>query len=433
MSPYMKEVVNDRQTTINHNFVTGHEYEFVVRAVGPDGTEEAIEHAVRDVVDIVGEQFPPDVPTTLTATGFLLSISLAWVNPTNYDMDKMEIWRSELDDVTGAVKIAEVRGTSYLDSIGESGITRYYWIKAVDTSGNVSGFYPLSSTGVSATTVGVVATDIDDFAVTATKMFNKTIILTGDAWINNSPGAGSVAWNAHNVVYNGAAYPISAGNTASPYIYWTIGNTTYSSGASHPTLGTTAFMVAINTSGIHTLVWNSSANMVIGTAFIANLAVTNAKIALLAVDTAQIALLAVETAQINNLAVTDAKINTLTANKLTAGTIDASVITVTNLNATNLTAGTLPVARVGATSIESSKLGVTVITGGKIVTGLLTATNIQTGTLTGRRVQTASSGQRIVLDVADNTLKMYDAGGGGGTLKVLIDDNLPSVGVAGVW
>ncbi len=453
MNGYMKEVVNDRKTTINHNFVAGHEYEFVVRAVGPDGTEEAIEHAVRDVVNIVGEQFPPNIPEVLTATGFLLSITLAWVNPTNYDMDKMEIWRGVSDEVLGAVKIAEVRGTSYVDSIGEAGITRYYWIKAVDTSGNVSDFYPLTSTGVSATTVGVAATNIDDFAITATKMFNKTIILNADSWTNDSPGAGSVAWNAHSVVYNGVAYPIAAGNTASAYIYWIIGNTTYSSGASHPTLGTTAFMVAINTGGTHTLVWNSSANMVIGTAFIANLAVTNAKI------------------------------NDLSASKLTAGTIDASVITVTNINASNITTGTLlartirtatsgarfdimypdigtirAIDDVGGVVFEIYIAGADVgdvtigdFTGDKgcrwdksagtftvrgilnaddLVAGTidasvitvtnLNATNITTGILTGRRVQTAAAGQRIVLDVSDNTLKMYNSSD---ALVVTFDDD----------
>ncbi len=42
----MKEVVNDRQTTLEANFTAGHEYEVVVRAVGPDGTLEAMESAV---------------------------------------------------------------------------------------------------------------------------------------------------------------------------------------------------------------------------------------------------------------------------------------------------------------------------------------------------------------------------------------------------
>ncbi len=421
MTINMKQVNNDRRTTLTSDFVVGHEYEVVVRAVGEDGTNEAMEHAARNTIVIEGKQAAPLAPTVLTATGFLESIILSWVNPTDYDFKHMEIWRSNTgsQESTSFDKIAEVSGIIFTDDIGEASITRYYWIRAVNTSGIVSDYYPTGA-GVSATTLGVAATDIDDFAITATKMFTNTIILSGDVWTNDTPDGNSVSWNAHTIVYNGASYPITAGNTSAAYIYWVIGNTTYSTSATHPVLGTTGFMIAINTAGVHTLVWNSSANMVIGTAFIANLAVTNAKI------------------------------NDLSASKLTAGTIDASVITVTNLSASNLTVGTLPVARIGATSIEAAKLGTTVISGGKIITSLLTASNIQTGTLnaavvtvdnltatmveagtlTGSTVQTAASGQRTVMQVSDNTLRLINSDD---DAVVTIDDSLAGSGRPGMF
>ena len=59
---------------------------------------------------------------------------------------------------------------------------------------------------------------------------------------------------------------------------------------------------------------------------------------------------------------------------------------------------------VGATNCDT-----TIIDGGKVITGLLTADNIQAGTLTGRTVQTASSGQRIVVSHADNTIRFHTA------------------------
>ena len=271
---------------------------------------------------------------------------------------------------------------SYLDTVGAPDLTYYYWVKAVNTSGVASGYSPSTAEGVSGTSLGVDATDIDDFSITATKMFTNTIILDADAWTNNSPGGGSIAWNAHNVVYNGASYPITAGNTALAYVYWTTGNTTYTGSATHPALGTTAFMIAINTGGIHTLVWNSSANMVIGTAFIANLAVTTAKINSLAVTTAKIANLNVTEGKIGNLAVTNAKIGLLAVT-------DAEI---SNLN----------------------------------------ADKIDAGTLTGRTVQTASSGQRAVMDVSDNTIRVKNSGG---TDVIIIDDGVigatPSIRLLG--
>ena len=469
-----KQALRDRTHTITHDLVVGHTYEVAVVAVGMDGTKQAIEDAPKNAITIMGKETTPNPPSELTASGFLNSITLAWSNPTNYDYDHTEIWRATTNDKSKATKIAEVRGLTFIDTIGYPDITRYYWIRAVNTSGKYSTYQPNTTTGVSATSLGVAATDIDDFAITATKMFTNTIVLSGDSWINNSPGAGSVAWNTHTVVYNGASYPIVAGSTSSAYIYWTIGDTLYTGSATHPVLGNDAFMVAINTSGTHTLVWNSSANMVIGTAFIADLAVTNAKV------------------------------NDLSASKLTAGTIDASVITVTNLNASNISTGTLTgrivqtaasggrivlnpavgagfdmynaggfnrfyirlggaddgdvycgdgtqgwiwdnsqskmtisgtlTIKEGSSGIANTDAGdlalkdtvaatdcdTTIISGGKIITGLLTADNIQAGTLTGRTVQTASSSTRIILNSSDNTIKMFR--GAEADECILIDD-----------
>jgi hypothetical protein len=343
---WMKKVDNDRRTTLTHDFVQGHEYEVMVRAVGVDGVAQPIEAAARETIMIVGKEDNPATGLDLTATGFLNSILLAWTNPSDPDFYVMEVWRGASSSIGSATKLTDAFGESYIDVVGAPNLTYYYWIRAVDTSGNVSDYYPLTGAGVDGTSDGVDATSIDDFAITATKMFTNTIVLSGDSWTNNSPVAGSVAWNTHTVVYNGAAYPIAAGSTSSAYVYWTIGDVLYTGSATHPVLGNDAFMIAINQSGIHTMVWNSSANMVIGTAFIANLAVTEAKIGALAVTNAKIGLLAVQEGNIANLAVTNAKINSLSASKLTAGTIDASVITVTNLNADNISTGTLTGRRV---------------------------------------------------------------------------------------
>jgi len=387
-----KQVVRDHRTTLISEFLPGHEYEVVVRAVGPDGTNQALEDAVRDTIVIAGKETPPDTPSALTAIGIIEAVSLAWVNPTNHDFAGMEIWRSTTDDVTAAAKIAEIKDIKYTDNLGAASLTRYYWVKAVNTSGYKSNFYPNTTAGVSATSVGVSATSIDDFAVTATKMFNKTIILTADTWTNDSPGVGSIAWNAHSIVYNGAAYPISAGNTALAYVYWVIGSPTYGTSAAHPTLGATGFMIAINTGGTHTLVWNDSANMVIGTAYIADLAVT------------------------------DAKIVTLTANKLTAGMIDASVITVTNITASNINTGTLNASVVTVSNLNAS--------------------NITTGSMLARPVLSAASGARIemfphtnvglrIYDAADDEVFVAYVGGAGdpGTGDVIIGDYAGDNGV----
>ena len=223
----------------------------------------------------------PSVPTSAAASSFLSTIHLTWTNPTNADFDHVNIYRSNTSSRGAASLIAQVSGTGYVDRIGLYDVTRYYWIAAVDTSGNASS---TEAGPVNASTAGVQATDIDSFAITASKMFTKIPILESDSWTNNSPSGGYVAWNTHKLYYNGVEYSISSGSTSYKYIYWVSGSTAYSSSNTHPTLTDGDFIIATNVSGIHDLAWNAIANQVIGTAYIQDLAVTNAKILDLSVE-----------------------------------------------------------------------------------------------------------------------------------------------------
>jgi len=79
---------------------------------------------------------PPGAPSSLTATGWFGSVWLEWINPTDKDFKHVEVWECSTDNRAGAVKIAETSGTSYTRYLG-SFQGRYYWIRAVDLSGNV--------------------------------------------------------------------------------------------------------------------------------------------------------------------------------------------------------------------------------------------------------------------------------------------------------
>lgn len=416
--------VHGRNVTIESDLLTGHTYEVMVSAVDSVGRIQKEEDSPKSVITIRGKTADPEPAAALTATGFLLAIVLEWTNPSDLDFDHVEIWRGTTQYWDSAVKIAESSGISYIDDIGTTNVTRYYWIVAINTSGGRSDAYPDASSGVGATTTGVGAASIDDYAVTATKMYNNTIILDSDVWTNNSPGAGSIAWNAHSIVYGGASYVIAAGSTSDYYVYWNTGDAVYTTGNTHPVLGDGGFMIAVNKNGTHTLVWNSSANMVIGTAFISNLAVTEAKINSLAVTQAKIGLLAVGTAQLANLAVTNAKVSDMSVAKLTAGTIQSKVITLAiaegtgdcyigagKTDFTNAQAGFI----IGLDDSDSNKA--------KLYIGDSTHYLNWTGaalTVQGL-IQTAASGQRIVMDNSDNTLRWYDSSN---TNVLTLDDNI---------
>lgn len=98
------------------------------------------------------DDIAPGPPTSLTTTGWFGSIILNWVNPTTnedgspcVDLAYVEVWESSADNIETAVKIGEVNGTSYTRYLG-SFVGRYYWVRAVDTSGNISQWNALAGT-----------------------------------------------------------------------------------------------------------------------------------------------------------------------------------------------------------------------------------------------------------------------------------------------
>jgi len=116
---------------------TGREVEAWVNCVRPDTGKET---TGKTASIIVGKDVEaPDAPTGLTATGWFGSIILEWINPTAPDLSHIEIWENAVDDRDSAVKIADAKGTTYMRYLG-SFQGRYYWIRAVDLSGNISAW-----------------------------------------------------------------------------------------------------------------------------------------------------------------------------------------------------------------------------------------------------------------------------------------------------
>jgi len=339
-------------------------------------------------------------------------------------------------------------------------------------------------------TLNITPTDIQDFAVSASKIFTKIPIIEADSWANNSPSSLYVSWNAHWLFYNGNKYNINASNTNNKYIYWRMDNpSNYQTSDAAPIRDDTTFIICMNILGTHNIAWNSIANQVIGTAYILDAAITNVKI--------------------EDLAVTNAKIHDLNAYKITSGTLtverteakctnpnadvtgEHTALDITNLPATpsgaglyatpeylgfyngssfrsfirndgcfffegdgnnyilwngsNMTvegniiitggSGIANLSDSGDLSLKdvigANDCDTTIISGGKIITSLLTANNIQTGILTGLTVQTAlANNKRIVLSQADNNFKLLNASN---QVLVLIDDDtfggLPGIAI----
>jgi hypothetical protein len=402
----------DRKVTIDQDLVIGHVYEVAVRAVASDGRTQAVDLAPKKTLLLAGVTRSPAAPTALTATPFLYTIFLAWTNPTNADFDVTEVYRNTVNVVGTATKIGEVRTDTFVDNVGTTETTMYYWVKARNTSRVKSSWNSLN--GAAATTQVIEATGIADFTVTATKMFTKAIVLSADTWTNNSPTAGKIAWNSHVVVYNGVSYPITGSNTASRYVYWVVGDATYTASATHPVLGTTGFVVATNEAGVTQTVWNSSANMVIGNAFIGNLdagKITSGSLAVTYTDAK------CPVANADNTA------TVLTAKGIADGaTVGATWGTNVASIPVRLTEDDTPAA--SGVYITPNYIGFYDTAGGGVwpvriknnagagefFVGEATkymAYTVATGLVVLGKIQTALTGTRMILDNADNTLKLY--------------------------
>ena len=120
---------------------------------------------------VVGKTAAPTAPSSLTITGVLGGVDAAWSAGADADYDHSELWEASSNDRATASKVANVGGNRFARSGLPAAVARWYWVRDVDTSGNVSAWYPSSATaGVTATTLsasGGIPTVADASVITA--------------------------------------------------------------------------------------------------------------------------------------------------------------------------------------------------------------------------------------------------------------------------
>lgn len=164
------------------------------------------------------DETAPAAPTALAARPSFRSIVLTWVNPDDSDLDHIEIWRNSTNNSGTATKVGDISSTMFVDNTVVNNINGviqvyYYWIKAVDRSGNASGF----STGVNTTPFQLVSEDLADAAVKARQIdqgaidatkFASTIkpIVVVDVLPENNPASPIPIGSAVYLKSNGQLY-----------------------------------------------------------------------------------------------------------------------------------------------------------------------------------------------------------------------------------
>lgn len=118
------------------------DYELRIRAVNALGI--ASPWVVSPPVRVVGKTEPPGAASALSIGYGPRSAILSWTNPADKDLRGVEVWRHGpfgTPSFAGATKVAETLAGAYVDTdLPASGPgTMTYYLRAVDTSGNLSG------------------------------------------------------------------------------------------------------------------------------------------------------------------------------------------------------------------------------------------------------------------------------------------------------
>ena len=158
-----------RYTSATQNSVTindlsdGQTYYFEVRARTGSGYVGAW---ASTTLFIAKDTTAPAIPSGLTVTGQISAIELNWNSVSDSDLSHYLIYRNNTNNSGTSALIGQTASTRFTDYVGPDLSTRYYWLKAVDFSGNTSGFSSVASgTSNYITQLDVAIDDLLDGAV----------------------------------------------------------------------------------------------------------------------------------------------------------------------------------------------------------------------------------------------------------------------------
>jgi hypothetical protein len=148
-------------------------YNFGISSVNKYGIQSAFSANVSQIT--ASDTGAPATVTSGTATGGIQYNIIEWTHNTDSDLASYNIYRNTTNDSGTATLIGNCRTNYFVDGGRTGGQIYYYWIKAVDTSGNVSSSF---STVMSSTPRNVQTTDVE--VISAQK-----ILLNGEIYISN--------------------------------------------------------------------------------------------------------------------------------------------------------------------------------------------------------------------------------------------------------
>ena len=323
--------------------VDGVQYIIRVRAVAVNGRRGDF---VTATFTGGGDTTAPALPTAISATGGFKYITVEWTNPADSDLNFVEIYENTSNTSTGATKVGISGGDSFTRTNLGLNLTRYYFLRSVDYSGNTSAF----TSGVSATTTYLGDPDFENGV--------RQIFI--DAGLD--------------IIAPVSSLPVS-GDFNNQQVFLTTDSKLY--------------------------YWNGSAWQAtvaeVGTLDFSDLTGTlaNAQIAVNAIDGTKIT--------DNTISSTEIAANTINAGNIAANAIGVSELSANAVTADKIAANAITAAKISAGVITGDKISANTITGGLMAaSGIITSsaqindavvTNAKIGNLA---VSTAKIGDNMV-------------------------------------
>ena len=343
------------------NVVVGKTYNVRIRHIDVNGVTSPYTSNVN--ISIAAAGTAPSTPTNLSSSTGKQSILISWTNPNSSDLRAVKIYRrtantTPTDDTYLMDTIAGEPNAITTSIFGDqdgltAGTTYYFWVRAINHSGQQSGF----SSSVNGTFTSAV---IGDGTIT-------TLKLAAEAVTNAKIAIAAIQGD---VIAAGAITEAKLGVDA----------------VTNAKLADNAVQTAqISASAITTA---KIANDAVTNALIATDAVNQDSIAANAVTATQIVAGTITASEIASNAITTAKINAgaITTAKINAGAITATEIATNAITAVKITTDAITSDKIQANAITSAKITAGAIIAGKLATDSIVANNIQADQITGVKI-----------------------------------------------